>query len=226
MFVKAWQWLKEALFPVHCVACGYEGEWWCTICRMKDTSPRVGSFCPICRASVAQTCTHCREASSLDSMAAMYAYHPENQIGQLIRCFKYQHAASLTELWRELITLTREAYGEPVVIPVPLFAARERDRDYNQATLLAQIIAQKYGFIIDQNNLKRIKNTKQQAKLGREERQSNMAGAFAWKGGVPPKEVLLVDDVFTTGATMQACALILKKQGVQVVHGFTIASGV
>lgn len=226
MFKKAWQWLKEALFPAYCVACGMEGEWWCTICRAKDTSPRVGSFCPVCRMSVRQTCLDCRVMSPLDSITALFVYQAENQIGKLIRCFKYQHASSLIELWQELIVLNKGAYSTPVVIPVPLFAARERDRDYNQAALLAKIIAEKYDLMLDLDSLERVKNTKQQATLGREERQNNVFDAFAWNGGTPPREVLLVDDVFTTGATMQACAAVLKKQGVEVVHGFTVASGV
>lgn len=225
MFRAAWQWLKEALFPVHCVACGKEGEWWCAICRTKDSSPRVGSFCPICRAAVYATCFDCRVMSPLDSTASLYVYQAENQIGQLIRTFKYQHAASLVELWKELLEVDQAVYNAPVVIPVPLFAARERDRDYNQAALLAKIIADKYNFPLDLTNLARVKNTKQQATLGKGERLENVLDAFAWQGGIVPREVLLVDDVFTTGATMQACAEVLKKHGVELVHGFTVASG-
>lgn len=225
MFSEAWQWLKEALFPVHCVACGKEGEWWCATCRIKDSNPRVGSFCPVCRIAAYTTCADCKSKSSLDSMSSLHVYKAESEIGQLIKIFKYQHGASLVELWRELLVIDRHIYNAPVIIPVPLFAARERDRDYNQTALLAKIIADKYSAPLDLTSLVRIKNTKQQATLGQGERQENVLGAFDWKGSSAPREVLLIDDVFTTGSTMQACAEVLKKHGVELVHGFTVASG-
>lgn len=210
MFRLAWRWFQSALFPVYCISCRREGEWWCPACRVA-VEPKQIDF---------------QADSSLDSLVYLYTYQADSQIGQLIRAFKYHHTAALVELWQELIKINRFIYNNPVIIPVPLFAARERDRDYNQAALIGKIIAEKYGLPIQLASLQRIKNTKQQAKLGKKERQNNVSDAFAWTDGVTPREVLLVDDVFTTGATMQACATVLKKQGVEIVHGFTLAAGV
>jgi ComF family protein len=108
---------------------------------------------------------------------------------------------------------------------VPLFRARERDRDYNQSAVIAGCLGEKYSLPLDTKSLVRVRATKQQATLSREERYKNVQSAFVWQGGDVPKEVLLVDDVFTTGATLEACARALKEAGVEVVHGFTLATG-
>jgi ComF family protein len=167
----------------------------------------------------------CREATCLDSIYSLYPYTSDSILGRLIQQFKYHHQKTIQEVWKKVVVLDREKYATPVVIPVPLFRARERDRDYNQSAVIAGCLGEKYSLPLDTKSLVRVRATKQQATLSREERYKNVQSAFVWQGGDVPKEVLLVDDVFTTGATLEACARALKEAGVEVVHGFTLATG-
>ncbi len=218
-------WLIEALFPTHCLQCRAEGEWWCHPCRTQEKLLTERSFCASCHAPSASTCDTCRSLTRLDSMYALYPYTSESVLGQLIQQFKYHHQKTIQEVWKKVVMLEREKYVMPIIIPVPLFRARERDRDYNQSAVIAGCLAEKYSLPLDTRSLVRVRVTKQQATLSREERYENVQGAFVWQGGEVPKEVLLVDDVFTTGATLEACAQALKDAGIEVIHGFTLAIG-
>lgn len=219
-------WLIEALLPTRCIRCGVEGTAWCQSCQTIDPVPAVGALCPVCHDRKFGVCVPCRTSSALDSLVALYRYEHDNTIGQLIRDFKYQHAESLVKLWQATVVLGDTKYGSAVVIPVPLFSRRERERGYNQSALIGQVLANNCGFSINKTGLVRIVDTSPQADLDRPKRLTNVANAFAWQSAErAPHEVLLVDDIFTTGATMQTCARVLKEAGSKIVHGFTIASG-
>jgi ComF family protein len=158
-------------------------------------------------------------------MYSLYTYTSDGIIGRLIQQFKYHHQKTIGEVWKKVITIEREKYIRPTAIPVPLFRARERDRDYNQSAVIAECLAEKYSLPLNTVSLVRVRATKQQATLSSTERYENVREAFVWQGGEVPKEVLLVDDVYTTGATLEACAKALKDAGAEVVHGFTLATG-
>ena len=112
-----------------------------------------------------------------------------------------------------------------VVMPVPLFPKRNRTRGYNQSELLAENFAPLVGLPLDSKSLVRIKNTISQTTLGRVGRLANMKGVFAYKNQEPikGKTVLLIDDVATTGATLEGCAEALKAAGAKKVMAYTFA---
>ena len=118
-----------------------------------------------------------------------------------------------------------ELAGVNLVIPVPLFTSRQKKRGYNQSELLARAFCQKTGFALDAKSLVRVRDTGSQTKLGRQERVSNMNGAFAVKkpAAVKGKTVLLIDDVATTGSTLEACAQALRSAGAKRVLAYTFA---
>ncbi|MBA3944292.1 MAG: ComF family protein [Herpetosiphonaceae bacterium] len=109
------------------------------------------------------------------------------------------------------------------IVPVPLYARRQRERGFNQAELLAQGIGLRLDLPLLAQGLCRKRPTHQQVGLDRTERRANMVGAFRWQGSPPPRRVLLLDDVVTTGATMEACAAALRLAGAAEVHGWAIA---
>ena len=112
-----------------------------------------------------------------------------------------------------------------MVVPVPLFPKRNRTRGYNQSELLAKNFAPRVGLTADTKSLVRIKNTVSQTTLGRMGRLANMKGAFSCKNpaAVKGKTVLLIDDVATTGATLEGCAAALKAAGAKKVMAYTFA---
>ncbi len=117
-------------------------------------------------------------------------------------------------------------FNDNLIIPVPLSAKRSRWRGFNQAELLAQTLAKKYYLKIDNKNLIRIKHKKAQAKLNEIERLHNIKGCFSWIGGnLNKKNIILIDDVVTTGATLNECAKVLKANGAGEVWGLVVAKG-
>lgn len=228
--------IKDILFPVFCVECGREGEWWCAFCRENGAEGPV-FLCPVCqKESVGgEVCGACRGKTFLDGAAAFFPYRENSPAGKLIKIFKYQYATDV----RGVLEKITEANGEKIFdlssavffAPVPLHPRRFRERGFNQAEIFALVLA---GFINKSggktrvlNILSRARSTRQQAKLSREERWQNVAGAFTpheWPS-VPPSKIFLVDDVFTTGATMEECAKVLKQNGVKEVRAVTLARG-
>jgi ComF family protein len=112
-----------------------------------------------------------------------------------------------------------------VLVPVPLHGRRLRERGYNQSALLAAEIGKTTGLPAMTDSLVRLRHTKSQVKTaGAEERQRNMAGAFGCRDArLAGKRVLLVDDVCTTGATMNSCAVALREAGATSVWGLALA---
>lgn len=117
-------------------------------------------------------------------------------------------------------------FKDNLVVPVPLSRKRLRWRGFNQAELLAKKVAEKYGLALDSHNLIRIKHKKPQAKLNEIHRLENIKGCFSWQGGnLNKKNIILIDDVVTTGATLNECAKVLKASGAGEVFGLVVAKG-
>jgi ComF family protein len=114
--------------------------------------------------------------------------------------------------------LQRESYQSETVVPVPLHRARLRERGFNQAELLAREL----GLRVDCQLLRRRKNTPSQTGLTRPQRAFNLAGAFEVRG-TPPRSVLVLDDVYTTGSTLHEISRTLKRAGASRVEALTVA---
>jgi ComF family protein len=148
-----------------------------------------------------------------------------NAIHQL----KYKRDIALgDELGRTLAGLLQElAWHVDIVTPVPLAAARRAERGYNQAALLARPIALVFGLAYRPGAVRRVRETQSQVGLNFSERQKNVKDAFRGDAGmVAGKCVLLVDDVMTTGATLNACANALQAAGAAPIFALTLARAV
>ena len=147
----------------------------------------------------------------------------------LVHHFKYKGKISLGK--RLGYRLAEELKGQNLsdftyLIPVPLHKVRKRERRFNQSEILGEALAQKLTLRLPQNILIRIKNTKDQTKLSIEERKENVAGAFQVQDKqkiLHGKKIILVDDVITTGATLNECARVLKQAGAKEILAVTIA---
>lgn len=222
------EFIKNILFPVECVQCGKEGDWWCVDCLEKNIFAPV-LRCPGCgRINQGECCPSCRESCSLDGASAYFDYDDIQPAAKLIREFKYSYARDVVCVWEKIINksaMPTPVFSVDAVIPVPLHPRRERGRGYNQAEILARIYARAINreSLLRADILTRIRETSQQATLSREERIKNVAGAFVLLEKSIPENIVLVDDVFTTGATLNECARVLKTGGVKNVWAITLA---
>jgi ComF family protein len=126
--------------------------------------------------------------------------------------------------------LNRYLLAHPIavdaIVPVPLHPERLRLRGFNQALLLARQLSQQSGLPLLATELARVRQTSQQADLNRAQRRENVREAFAWQAQTaPPRRILLIDDVLTTGATVEAAARALCAAGAREVHALALARG-
>jgi ComF family protein len=145
---------------------------------------------------------------------------------EAIHCLKYSNSQDLAvPLGEMMVSYWQDVYlPADVIIPVPLHARRLRERGYDQAALLARELGKGVGLPVLENALIRVRETSPQVDLDAEERKENVRGAFHCPHDrLAGKSVLLVDDVCTTGATLEACSLALKQRGVRTVWALTLA---
>lgn len=117
-------------------------------------------------------------------------------------------------------------FKDNLIMPVPLSKKRLRWRGFNQAELLARRLSERYGLALDSDNLIRVKHKTAQAKLDEIHRLENIKECFSWQGGnLNKKNIILIDDVVTTGATLNECAKVLKASGAGEVYGLVVAKG-
>jgi len=117
-------------------------------------------------------------------------------------------------------------FKQNLVMPVPLSNRRERWRGFNQAEAISRVMADYFNLDLSINELVRIKHKKPQVKLSERQRRNNVAGCFSWQGNnLAGRNVIMVDDVVTTGSTLNECAKVLKGNGAGEVWGLVIAKG-
>jgi ComF family protein len=150
----------------------------------------------------------------------------EGVLRDAIHDLKYQGRVELASPLGSLMAAYWVQHPMPVdvVVPVPLHPARLRARGYNQAALLAHEMAGRVGLNVDERPLIRQRATSPQVELNAQQRRENVRDAFRWSGsGLAGKRVMLVDDVCTTGATLDACAVALCEGGAHSVRALTLA---
>jgi ComF family protein len=161
-------------------------------------------------------------------LARSYALLDEG-LTRAVVLLKYHAVAPLGEWFgarlEELARSTLEAQRVDVVVPVPLHPSRLRERGYNQAELIAGPLARRLGLPLRNALLVRVRPRPNKLKLTRKERWTTVRGAYAASPGarIDNLRVLLVDDVFTSGATLDACSRALTQAGAQAVVGLTVA---
>lgn len=181
-------------------------------------------------------CSPCRMVPPEFERAVAYAVY-RDELREMVHLLKYEGMAAVAKplgrlLARVIETLEHEVGRELMVVAVPLFPSKERERGYNQAVLLADsAIAElkksrsAWKLQAAHNAIRRVKDTQSQFELTPKGRRRNLQGAFAVDDRVAfaGREVLLVDDIYTTGATARACAQVLRRAGAAKVWVATVS---
>lgn len=246
LLTSAKDYLLELLFPIKCAVCEKEtgnkkkNKLVCTDC-LKKISPSLDFYCSLCEAKTidGKLCFSCRIIISnteknfyLDQLIYPFSYK-NPAIQKVIKAFKYRFIKDLDRpLGRLIISYLDKIKGkidlkDTVIIPVPLHKRKFNQRGYNQSELIAAEISRYLNIGVINDCLFKIKLTKDQAKLEENKRFGNLKGAFLcakpWLAA--GRKIILLDDVYTTGATMAEAAKVLKEAGAKEVVGLVIARG-
>uniref|UniRef100_A0A7C4LZP2 ComF family protein n=1 Tax=candidate division CPR3 bacterium TaxID=2268181 RepID=A0A7C4LZP2_UNCC3 len=246
MLKKVYSLLKngvfDLLFPRFCTGCGVEGSWICSEC-LKKIDIIKNPFCPECRrlTHIGEFCDACKNEFFLDGIL-ICANFGDGVLKEAIHQFKYEFISDTGDILGKImagkiISVLSSKYhvlwGDGLefdfIIPVPLHEKRKRWRGFNQAELLAKKISDSLKIKTKYNVLVRKINTVPQMELDREERLKNLRDVFNVEtndySSLRNKNILLVDDVTTTGATLEECAKLLKNNGAKNVWGIVLAKG-
>jgi ComF family protein len=225
----------DLLFPPLCVGCGRLGERFCSHCAQAvEAVPQPQcTHCGFVLPAVTARCVNCAgrvdDPLTFTRAAALHS----SPLREAIHAFKYEAQPELAPLFARYLVAV---YAEPpwselpqpvtAVVPVPLHPQRLEERGYNQAALLAMTFGDAVGLPVQLGWLERTRETRHQVGLGPKERQANVDDAFAATRSLTGQRLLLIDDVFTTGATMRACAAAALAAGAVAVYGLTLAQPV
>jgi len=231
--------MLDWLYPRNCIGCGSSSPeplrhiCWDCLCDVPKVEP---PFCALCGDPVAgavqhdYVCFSCsRELPAFDRARSCLRY--DGVAGEALRALKYRHSLWVVpDLSGLLAACVAAEYPDcefDLVTAVPLFPPRRRARGFNQSELLGRQLARRLRLPFRANLLRRTRSTVTQTGLTAPRRAANVAGAFKTGLLARPEggRILLVDDVMTTGATVNACAGALKKGGAVSVHVITVARG-
>jgi ComF family protein len=238
----SWRHWLDLIVPRACAACGRPSDgplcgdctaalpWIPTASRCSQCQRDLAGTGPVQAQTAPPSTRRCTECDATDSPLECCAAGVwlEADVHAWIRRFKYP-AAGLAGLDPQAGAVARELaraaarraalWAPDCVVPIPLHPHRLRSRGFNPAGLLASAIARDVGIPVRHDGLRRMRDTPRQTGLGRRARRENVAGAFAWRMSrrEPPRRAWLIDDVVTTGATLQAAARALQRAGVREV---------
>jgi ComF family protein len=217
----------DLLFPQWCVGCGREGVFICGKC-LTTLSRIEPPLCPLCGRPQLQglLCDACAGwEADIEGIRSPYKF--DGVLRQAIHEFKYKNLRALAPVLAQLMNeyILENHLSAEVLVPVPLHNKRLRERGYNQSTLLAKELGRLTGLPVNENCLTRSHYHLPQAKTSNvQERRQNVRDAFlCCNDSLKDNDILLVDDVATSGATLNACASVLKAKGVRSVRGLTLA---
>jgi ComF family protein len=244
--LRSWQpWVDAALaliYPNRCQFCDVERAtaaegYVCTRCWSRPGGLQfiVPPFCSRCGLpfegdiTTVFECSNCREVEwHIEHARAAVA--AKGLVREVIHRYKYQRALWFEPFLADL--LIRQARMQlpssewDLIVPVPLHAVKQREREFNQAERLARRLSQATGISVNARLLRRVLPTRTQTQLSRTERAANVRRAFRFTGEpLHGERVVIVDDVLTTGATTNACAGLLREHGAAKVCVWTVARG-
>lgn len=220
MITKLFHSLLDILFPSRCLKCGKEKSFLCDKCRVKIINPHFADL----------------NKNGCEKVFSFLSYN-NPAVKKLLWNLKYRHISEIAKILSEIIlynctyfsTIDKKSY---ILIPVPISTKRKRQRGYNQSALIAEFISKKTGIVLINELLIKKKETIPQVETkNKKERIKNLKNSFAInknavkEKGVKNARVILVDDVITTGATLNEAAKTLKKAGFKSVIGITAARG-
>lgn len=228
-FRKFTQTITDIIFPVECVGCGQANEFLCSSCVSKIKTIPV-QICHYCRKPQAfgKTCDQCINRNRLDGLFVLGPYD-QPILKEAIHAWKHERVKEIGNILglRLADRLAHSFFQENSIIThIPLRKPRQFDRGFNQSEQLAHILAEKYK-IQTKSLLIKIKDTEPQSSLNREKRLLNIRGVFtlAKDAKLNGENIILIDDITTTGATLGEACLTLKKGGAKTVWGIALAHG-
>ena len=231
----------DILFPASCVSCSREGSFLCEQC--KSLLQPLPPSCIVCRmmtpSPIGRTCKKCRSKTYINAFISPFPYHHAT-VQRLIHEFKYRRIRSISPLLGQLIVSYISYYRislpeQALLIPIPLHPRKERVRGFNQALLLAQEISRGTSLTIAAHSLIRSASTTAQTKLTASNRRTNVENIFSLHdpqavsyrscdtSAIRGKTIVIIDDVKTTGATLEQAARVLKKAGAKEIWAITFA---
>ena len=237
----------DLIFPIECLGCGKQGKWLCDQC-LKKLEVNSKQHCLNCKTenNFGEICPGCKKYFYLDGVLAAGNYE-DKLIARLIKQYKYYFSLKIADILgdfllffiknlnSQMILLPAKEKNAPgflfkqndyCIMPVPLHKRRLRWRGFNQADVLAKILANKLNIPLINNQLIRIKYKRPQAKINSQKRKNNINGCFGYQGArLDKKNIILVDDVVTSGSTLNECAKVLKEKGAKEVWGVCVARG-
>lgn len=219
-----WQ-LYSNLLPIPCLLCGTSNDHDCICPACHDQLPLLNHACPRCALPLQQTmlCGQCLAAPpEQDASFSLFQYQPP--VDLLITNLKYHDKLALTGLFaKQMASQLQERELPQLLIPIPLHPRRLRERGYNQSLELAKQLSKQLDIAVRQDVLTRVKDTLPQASLSFSERKKNMTKAFQLNKTDIPSHIALIDDVLTTGNTVNVAAKTLRKTAVNTIEVWTIA---
>ncbi len=218
--------LLSLMVPPLCLGCetvmGSEERWLCARCRVRvsrSVRPRIRTV---------EVGGSGSDAGGPLAFRISYALDYDSIVSRLITDLKYGDKPGLAGILAPLMNsaLAGAVSKDTVVVPVPIHPSRRRERGYNQSELLAVRIARARGLKLESDLLVKSRSTSSQTALEREERMENVAGSFGVRRAdrLAGREVLLIDDVVTTGSTLKECARAVLKSGAREVSACVAAS--
>jgi ComF family protein len=221
--------LLDLLLPPRCVHCKASNSWFCNNC-VAQTAFISTKVCHRCGTPIATEFSPCNQCAvnplhAIDGIRSA-SFFDNNPIRSAIHALKYNNHKAVAQPLAKILANTVRQYNliADEIVPIPLHPSRQKERGYNQSELLAQHLGQILALPVNTTTLKRIKKTETQMTLGALARKTNVKNAFDCNNNqLTHKHLLLIDDVCTTGSTLDACAETLKAHGTVSVWGLTLA---
>lgn len=217
--------ILDLIFPRFCVGCNLEGSLLCRKCAGKIIQIKA-QICPECQrlSENGKFCKKCAKKFDLSGIIVA-AYFEEGPIREMVHNFKYNH---VLELKKELTDLLNKAVNQEfdLITFTPLHHRRLAERGFNQSEVLAQELSKRVK-IPCESLLIKTKYTKRQVGLSGSKRRKNLTNVFKVKSNqdIVGKKILIIDDITTTGTTLNECAKALKSAGAKEVWGMVVARG-
>jgi ComF family protein len=230
---KLFRFIINLVFPVYCLICKKQlfyqvNTYLCDTCR-KDLVLISGKVCNKCgRPFINGICGICKEKQFYFSKARASGIY-DGGVRECIHFFKYKKKTYILNTLFEVFLLPNslDFLACDLIVPVPLHWIREYSRGFNQAELIGKKISKRFNIPLSKTGLKRTKATPSQTGLSLKERARNIKGAFSVRNSqkLNGKRILLVDDVMTTGATVNECSRVLLQAGAREILVYTLARG-
>ncbi len=221
----------DAIFPRFCVSCNKEGSLWCNACDAAWIQPVMIAVCPFCTMTGSnRVCRPCSTKNYLNGLSACSPYG-NPVVRKALSCWKYDGDRSIEPVIKKWLMQSRDLLHTPhsdfFVTHIPIHPTRRRSRGFDQAEMISSWIGEMYG-MPSKSLLIRTKKTRSQAMTRHTDRHvGQLDGIFKIDPMITklPKMIVLCDDVFTSGATMDAAAKCLKEVGAQEVWGLVVGKG-